>query len=180
MPPIEPPPWKDLRGLKTCIAGEVNTGKTRLLRRVLAAALQAGEREVVLLDLAPERTRGIGGKLEVAGVGEVRVLTAPIQPPRLLGRTPQEVLALARNNARLIEGLLRRLENPPPRAVFVNDVSLYLQAGDLERLWGVLEPVPSVVLNGYYGHSLGGGGLGERERRAMRELMSRCQRLIRL
>lgn len=180
MPGAEPPRWEEFRGVKTCIAGEVNTGKTSLLREILAAALAAGEREVVLLDLAPERTRGIGGKLEAAGLGGVRVLSAPVKPPRLLGRTPDEVLALARENARLIEGLLPRLEESPCRVLLVNDVSLYLQAGSLERLWGVLEPVPSVVINGYYGRSLGGGELGERERRAMEELMARCQRVIRL
>ena len=170
----------ELTGSLTLIAGEVNSGKTRLLARLIAAFASAGVEPLALMDMAPETTRGIGGKLPPPPGVELRVYAPPIAAPRLTGQTPAEVLALAQENAaRLEEGFADYLAHPAT-ALFINDVSLYLQAGDPKRLYAVLAATPTVVLNGYLGQSLGGGELGRVEQERMAELAGRCQRVIRV
>lgn len=178
--PLAMPSPPELRGSWTLIAGEVNTGKTKLLAQLLAAFAAQGETSLALMDMAPETTRGVGGKLRVPpGLALCRFAPAVIAP-RLTGRTPEEVLALARANARSIEEAFAAYLAEPAQVLFINDVSLYLQAGEPARLYEVLEATPTVVLNGYLGASLGGGEMGERERRRMEELAARCARVYRL
>ncbi|RJX35053.1 MAG: hypothetical protein C4525_05025 [Desulfarculus sp.] len=167
-----------LRGQRTLIRGEVNTGKTLLLAQALQGLLAAGEEDLAVLDLAPPLTRGVGGKMGGPWPRPVRYYTAELAAPRLSGRTPQEVLSLAQDNARRLEHLFAQYLRHPARVLFINDVSMYLQAGELEELERVLEASRTVVVNGYYGRSLGGGELGERERAQMDALARLCQRVI--
>ncbi len=172
--------WGRYQGRVTCLAGEVNRGKTQRLAQALEAALAAGQPGIVVLDLAPERVRGIGGKLAAPRGRGLTCLTAAIAAPRLSGRSPREVLALARANAGLAEELFERVGAIDCRALFINDVSLYLQAGDPGRLLALIARPESVVINGYYGTSLGGGELGERERLGMERLFAACDEVVRL
>jgi hypothetical protein len=47
---------------KTIIVGEVNTGKTVYLGKILKMFVDEGEKDLTVIDMAPESTRGIGGK----------------------------------------------------------------------------------------------------------------------
>ena len=91
-----------------------------------------------------------------------------------------EILILAQRNAKLIENLFLECVKNPSKVLFINDISIYLQAGDLKTLLTFLHYTPTVIMNGYYGTSLGGGELGERERNNMKTLQKSCDRVIRL
>jgi hypothetical protein len=62
--------------------------------------------------------------------------------------------------------------------LIINDVSIYLQAGELDKLLSLLNSTPTVIMNGYFGRSLGGGRLGERERENMKALQEKCDKVI--
>ncbi len=179
MNPAAPSP-EELTGSWTLIAGEVNSGKTRLLRQIIAAFAAQGAGPLALVDMAPETTRGVGGKLSPPPGVELALYAPPVAAPRLTGRTPEQVRALARQNAARLEEVFAAYLAAPAAVLFINDVSLYLQAGDPARLYAVLEATPTVVINGYMGDSLGGGELGRVEQERMRQLAARCARVIRL
>ena len=130
--------------------------------------------------MAPETTRGIGGKMDLRKRNSIRYLTAKIVAPRLMGGSQEEVEALAEQNALLIDHVISQYLKNASKVLFINDVSIYLQAGNLDRLLLLINSTPTVIINGYFGHSLGGGRLGERERKAMKALQERCDKVINL
>ena len=154
----------------------MNTGKTFWLVDVLGAALEAGV-EAVVLDLAPDRVKNVGGKLTPPDSERVAYFTAPLAAPRLSGKTPEDVWRLARENRELIDGMFLEAEGLSGRSLFINDVSMYLQAGDAGDLLAFMAGFPTVVMNGYFGTSLAGGELGQREREGMKILLRACDRV---
>ncbi len=165
---------------RSIIIGEVGCGKTYYTELILKKILESGHSPVAVLDMAPESKNGIGGKMNMVSLEGVRYYTTSIHAPRLTGRSPHEVELLAKENASRIEQLFDIFRNDPARTLCINDVSIYLQAGDLERLWAIVNMSLTVILNGYYGTSLGGGKLAERERRNMEALSHRCDRIIKV
>jgi hypothetical protein len=165
---------------KTIIVGEVNTGKTVYLGKILKMFVDEGEKDLTVIDMAPESTRGIGGKMNMEEVPSIRYYTAKIAAPRLTGKTVDEVQMLAEHNAKRLEAVFLEYVKNPSKILFVNDISIYLQAGDLNKLLLWLNQTPTVVMNGYYGSALGGGKLGERERKNMETLQEQCDRVIRM
>ena len=163
---------------KTIIIGEVNTGKTAYLGKILRRFLDANESDMALIDMGPEPVKGIGGKMDISAIAEVGYYTTKICAPRLMGKTEDEVETLARGNAKAIDEIFEHYLEGPRKILFINDVSLYLQAGDVQALLSFLKITPTVIMNGYYGHSLGGGPLGNRERRQMKILQERCDSVI--
>ena len=167
-------------GKKTLIIGDVNSGKTTLTREILDGFCRQGlGGRIVVMDLAPEipeevlRRRGlagVGGRLEPPGGCGAATLHATIIAPRLTSSSEEEAMEKAGWNRRVIDGLLTRFESLDRDILFVNDVSLYLQAGDLDRITGLLEKTGTVVVNGYFGEKLGRGELSRREREAMKGL----------
>ncbi len=168
----------NLRGKKTLIIGEINTGKTTLTKRILELFLAAGEEDIAIIDMAPERIKNVGGKMRVGYSTPVRYYTTRIVPPRLTGKSDEEVERLARENATLLDGIMETYLKNPARLLIINDVSIYLQAGKLETLLELINSTPTVVMNGYYGNSLGGGKLGERERQKMKFLQGLIDHII--
>ncbi len=169
---------EEFRNKKTIIIGEVNTGKTLYLCEILNRFLDEDEKEISLIDMAPESIKGIGGKIDHEKIDAIKYYTAQIVAPRLTGKTVEEVETFAQHNAKLIDELFVEYLNNPSKVLFINDVSIYLQAGNLIGLLSLLHSTPTVIMNGYYGSSLGGGKLGERERENMKALQSRCDRVI--
>ncbi|NQU13492.1 MAG: hypothetical protein HQ561_05060 [Desulfobacteraceae bacterium] len=165
---------------KTLIVGEVNTGKTAYLNNILEKLLKEGHTDLSIIDMAPETIGDIGGKMSLGKLTFIKYLTAEIVAPRLTGGSQEEVEALAKENAWSIDAILLQYLNDPSKVLLINDVSIYLQAGDLDRLLSLLNSTSTVVMNGYFGDSLGGGELGERERRKMKALQEKCDRVINL
>jgi GTPase SAR1 family protein len=178
----------DLVGRRTLIAGDVGTGKTRLTRRLLDEALEMGLEDVVVIDMAPGavdvNSLPVGGVLADAHYRDIRYLqTDDIKTPRLSARTPEELLQMADHNKHQVEKMLEAFDSDPSGTLFVNDVSIYLQRGSVERLWETLRRADTVVANGYRGDRLRADmdtGLSKGERERMDELASRMDRVIRL
>jgi hypothetical protein len=174
-PDLEP---GDCLGRKLLIVGDVNTGKTTLARRVLqdfcARGLGGG---IAILDLAPtippefaekRGVRGVGGTLEAdhsCGVTYARPL---LQAPRLTSSSEAEAAAKAAENLQRIEAAWQGLTQA--RILFVNDISMALQAGRASDLVDRFASVETVIANGYLGERLGGGELTRHERGQMEEL----------
>ncbi len=167
----------DFLGKWTLIVGEVNTGKTTHAAKILAALCAAGlSQRIAVIDLAPEisadlaarkRVKGAGGRLAPPPNTEVIYLSTRLEPPRLSSANEEEAAAKAERNAEKIDNLFREYNAFDRDILFVNDISVYVQAGKAERLYGQLKKASTLVANGYYGTKLGGGTLSERERREM-------------
>lgn len=170
----------DILGRRILITGDVNTGKTTLAKTILEALCEGGlSSRIAVIDMAPEipeevalerGMKGVGGKLMPHGQ-DVLYLAAPLKPPRLTARTGDEALFIAEENKRKIEPLLETFGPSGRDILFVNDVSLYLHAGTMERLMGYVTAATTIVANGYYGARLGSGIITLHEAAEMRKLI---------
>lgn len=176
-------------GKRVLIIGDVGTGKTELTRRLLLEAVEEGyEGIITVMDMAPRATtiRGlsVGGMLVNPDDLGVRCLGVDdIRTPRLSASNAEELLRLADYNRTEIEKLLGRFTADPTDILFINDISIYLQRGDLELLWSTLMKVETVVANGYMGEKLKddlGTGISAREEEMMVRLTDRMDVVIHL
>jgi hypothetical protein len=175
------PATDDFLGRHTLLVGDVNTGKTQATLTQVERWIAAGyARRMTVLDLAPEIRQGIGGRLALPlGFNGLHLHTA-IVPPRLAGADENESEEMARRNAQAITPLLaeaRRAANP---ILVINDVTLYLQAGDYDRLLETLQSASTVLINAYYGDRFPDYALTRRERRLTERLMTACDQVMRL
>ena len=171
---------EDCWGKRTLILGEVNSGKTQMALDLLDQILAQSKDEIAILDLAPERTRGIGGKMDTPSDSRILYHTTKITPPRLTAKDLAEMETYALQNARAIEELFSLYLKNPKNTLVINDVSLYLQRGDPVRLQHVLQTSQTVIINGYYGKSFADSALSKREREQMDRLAEICDRIIHL
>ena len=174
-------PGGECLGKRILVIGDVNTGKTTLCKRWLTELCQQGlGARIALIDMAPTippelaLKRGIvgaGGKLRAPEGSEVLDLRAYLEPPRLSSSSEGEALEKAERNAQLIDALLRRLE-PQRNILFINDVTLFLQARSAASLIesARFDRKTTLVVNGYRGERLGGGALTRHETAEMSEL----------
>jgi hypothetical protein len=171
----------DFDGRRTLIVGDVKSGKTRLTEAVLAAwGAQDRSRQIVVLDLAPEKYRGVGGRLHLPENFPGIYLRPPIVPPRLQAPSEEAAEALAAANAAAIDPLLDEARSCACSILVVNDATLFLQAGDYDRFLAVVGAFETVLLNAYYGNSFPDYRLSRRERRLTERLMTVCDRVIHL
>ena len=188
--PVEPS-FSDLVGKKTLIMGSVRTGKTRLTVELLEEAVRLGYAgDVTVIDMAPrtELVEGnsIGGRLEESteACREVRYLAPErVETPRLRAASPAQLLSLVRLNAERIGPLLVSYHERPSPILFVNDLSIYLQAGSADQVLSAAQRAETFIANGYYGEFFSsdhGTGVSEKERELMDLVASRMDVVIRL
>jgi hypothetical protein len=177
---------EDILNRFVLIVGEVNRGKTTLTRRIFELYLRHHGGPVAVVDLAPsigpalKTGQGIGGKLSISPSPGVRYFHDRIHAPRLESKSGTEAMDLAEENRRVIESLFEKAFQERINALFVNDCSLYLHAGDAKKLLGWIRRSETAVVNGYHGESLGQGPITTREKEGMIYLMEHCDRLIRI
>lgn len=177
-------------GCFTLITGDVKRGKTRLTQRILEACCRDLPGPFTVIDLAPALehlgSRGridglpIGGALIGPANCRIHYHRVELAAPRLQGADEQEQQLLARDNRVRIERLFASAFAAPIGTLFINDCSLYLQAGSVAALLGRIRSAKTAVVNGYYGRMLGPGRLSEWERRGMDELKAHCDQWIQL
>lgn len=177
-------------GKRTLIVGDVNTGKTTLTREILHAMCERGwGRKILVLDLAPRiptglalkaGLEGVGGRLLVPEGSHALYLRPKVVPPRLSAKTQKEALALAEGNRRAIEEAMGKAARRQREILFLNDLSLYLQAGSALKLSDFLDGFSTVVANGYMGERLGGGEISTREISEMEALLPSFDLVVRL
>jgi len=167
-------------GEKTLIRGDVNSGKTQLTLELLSQIIDQKKDEIAVLDLAPQKTRDVGGKMEVPAHSRISYYTTSIIPPRLTAKDIDEAEVYSLQNANAIEELFSTYLKNPKGVLVINDVSLYLQKGKLDQLLEVISPSHTVIMNGYYGRTLGDNTFSEREKEQMDRLAKMCDRVIHL
>jgi adenylate kinase family enzyme len=174
--------FSELLGRKLLIVGDVGSGKTELTARLLKEAITSvGLTNVTAVDMAPERTQFngimIGGRLIdfMNGVTGMRVLVPAerVHAPRVEGHTADEVANFSKQNAESIEKLLDQYSAKPTLVLFINDVSMYLQAGRIHTLMKTLALAETLVVNCYEGVALQedrDSGVSQREREGLATL----------
>ncbi|MBN1682318.1 hypothetical protein JW865_02045 [Candidatus Bathyarchaeota archaeon] len=176
----------EIIGKKTLIIGDVGTGKTRLSKDILEQMIKKYPYNITVVDFAPEQTiinkLKIGGKLIKSPTPKIRILNAEgILPPRLLAKKPEEVIKYSKNNNKIIEKIFGDFLATSSKVLFINDVSIYLQTGNFNRLWNVIQKSETVVINGYLGDKLNNDyntGISLREKQMMIKLSKRMDKVI--
>lgn len=164
---------------KTAIAGEVQSGKTRLTQKILKELMSYVEGPVAVLDLAPEKTSGLGGKLDLPLTQErINYFSPLIIPPRLTGRSETEIWQIAKQNFRKIEENLRLIQEQFWSLLVINDVTLYLHHGTAENLLGKVKNAATLLLNGYFGRHFGRSAFSRREQQEMLNLLLLCDQIL--
>ena len=62
--------------------------------------------------------------------------------------------------------------------LFVNDATLYFQAGDFEHFLKILDSASTHIINAYYGHTFSDSELTRREKKFTEGLMKLCDQII--
>lgn len=178
--------FQGMLGKRTLIVGEAGSGKTRALTSFLDFLVERGfEREVTLIELAPG-LEGIGRPLEAytRNVFRVRYLKPKrIYPPRLLGRTAEEVLNYAERNYREAEELLSIFSASPSRILLINDLTIFLHFGSPEQVLEAIQACETFAATAYEGEVLRddkGSGITMREKKALSRLKLEMDLVIRL
>jgi hypothetical protein len=166
---------------KTLILGDVNSGKTHLTRTIIDAFCHSGHaKRMVVIDLAPEAVKGIGGKLVLPEIEDLAYLTCPIVPPRLTAETEKQIHALARQNAAAIDILFDQAIGLQRSIIVINDASLYLQAGRLNRMLVLVNTFETAVINAYLGSTFASTPFSHGERQLVEAFARRCDCVVRL
>lgn len=177
--------YRELKGKRTLITGDIGSGKTVLTRRLLREAIEQGEK-VTVVDFAPD-ARNMDG-VKVGGYlvenEKCRVLkSGSIATPRLSAKDAEELVRLAEYNAGITQGLLSEFIEDPTPVLVINDTSIHLQCGEIEPIFEAIEKAETAILNGYLGEYLSkdhGTGVSSRERALMWELSRSMDREIKL
>lgn len=180
----------DLLNKKTLITGDVGAGKTRLTEKLLAEALDQGCGSITLIDMAPQRKEGhgvrAGGRVRIprSHLGRVRRLCPKvIARPRLEGRGREEALRIAASNALLIAPCISAFCESPTEALFINDATIFLHAGDPALLLRAVSMASTFIGNAYSGAAIAddrGSGISARETEALGRLETAMDVVIRL
>jgi GTPase SAR1 family protein len=176
---------KDVAGKKVLILGEVGSGKTLLVSRLLKELMSLFDaREVTVIDMAPEAKGEVGGRIldYVDSIDRARYLSPEkVYTPRISGNSCEQVLKYAELNREAIEPLLNEFSRNPTRILILNDVTLYLHTGTLERILACMNRAETVVTTAYRGSKLGenhGSGISVRERRLVEALATHSDQMV--
>lgn len=176
-------------GKRSLIMGEVGSGKTRLMAKLLEEAVNLGYSErIAVMDFSPNvktpSGKAIGAPLATyVKIDPPIVVLRPlrVRAPRLEGKSGDEVIRLAEENACAIEKVFSDFLRDLREVLFINDVSMYLHRGRLEKLLSTVSMAKTCILTGYYGNSLNddkGSGISSRERTLMRKLAEAMDNVV--
>jgi hypothetical protein len=155
--------FNEIIGCKLLIVGDIGSGKTALTARLLTEALAiSSPNDITVIDMAPRRRdfkgTSVGGHLtDFMNVPTgVRILTPTPSPvaPRIEGLTAGDVLLFARSNHQSIDRVLEKYSADPTPILFMNDISMYLHAGEPANLLNVVGSAKTGVMNSYAGVAL--------------------------
>lgn len=177
----------DILGKKVLILGESGSGKTKLASELFEELLIIeGSDEITIIDFAPERINQVGGKLRdhVTMARGVKYFTPRrVHTPRLTGSSPAEALRLARLNKKLMEPLLDKFIQNPSEVLILNDLTLYLHLGKIEKILQCVRLARTFLGTAYYGVKLAedfGTGISSREKRLTDELAACMDQVVKI
>jgi GTPase SAR1 family protein len=183
--------FEELEGRRILITGEAGSGKTALTAQLLLQAMdRLGSGRVTVIDMAPSR-RAVGG-VQLGGTilirtGRLRgvryLRPRRVWAPRLEAEEEREVIRYSRRNAKAIEPLLATFLKAPTPALFINDLTIYLHAGSVDRLLEAIRGAQTFIGNAYEGRLLAddlGSGISRRERELLAKVKGEMDLLISL
>lgn len=177
----------EIIGKKVLILGEVGSGKTSLTAKAVQdLALLIQPEEITVIDMAPEAIGEIGGKLSLhmSLDSKLRYLSpAKVFAPRTMGTSHTQVIEFARRNKNAIEPLLGDFLKTPTRTLVINDITLYLHLGKLEKIIDCVKLTDTFLASAYLGVKLKedhGTGISVRERQAIKRLGAHMDHLVKL
>lgn len=176
----------ELVGKKTVIVGEAGAGKTKLLAEFLREFLRLfGRCKITVIDLAPEKIAGIGGPLNIhldlSGFHYLR--PGLVYAPRLMACNAEDVLRYAKHNAEQARKLFEIYLQGPTEVLAVNDLTIYLHAGEVEEIIDIARRANTFVATAYQGERLSedfGTGISMRERQKLEKFLEHVDNVIRL
>ncbi|MFW6121675.1 MAG: hypothetical protein ACOC80_12380 [Petrotogales bacterium] len=184
--------FRDIKNKKLLILGDVGSGKTQLLIKLLKQAFHHSNR-ITILDFAPPtkfiNDMKVGGRInERMELPSTVVYLYPekVETPRLTAtrvNSAKLLLKLAQMNAKKMSILIDEFLNAPTSILFINDISLLFQSGGFEPIEKLLEITNTVIITGYYGSKLEedlGTGVSKRERTLMEKLSKQMDLIINL
>jgi hypothetical protein len=177
----------EIIGKKVLIIGEVGSGKTSLTAEVVQnLALFIEPEEITVVDMAPEAIGEIGGKLSnhLSLNSELRYLSpAEVYAPRTMGTTNTQVVEYAKRNKNAIESLLNEFLKNPTKALIINDITLYLHLGKLEKIINCVRLADTFLASAYFGVKLRedyGTGISAREKQVVKKLGTHMDHIVKL
>lgn len=175
----------ELLGKKTIIIGPLQSGKTRLLAKIIKLFMEHGfKNEMVILDFAPQGIEGIGGRItNYIQLNNVLYLAPEyVRAPRYEGKTKEDVIKLAVENERLLEDYIVKASKSGKNILAINDVTLYLHAGNVQNIINLIKSMDTVFITAYYGDEFDdkGSGINEREKFAVNKLIEYMDNVISL
>ena len=179
---------ESLIGKKVLVEGDVGSGKTAYAHRLIRQALDLADvGDVIVIDMAPRRRRVgkrfVGGRLKMPKGSAPRIeYSSPDQvfAPRLEGKNGKEVQELARANASELEKILEPILKRKKRMLFINDLTMFLHAGDVGLLIDAISETETFIGTAYKGKFLSnekGSGITSRERTLL-EKIEKCMDLV--
>ncbi len=171
---------------KIFIIGDVGKGKTSLTAKLLDELILHGfSKYITVIDMAPS-TKDIGARLSAytENVKNVRYFfSEKIRGPRIEGKNSTEVLEIARRNREIVEKFLEEYLNNPTEILIINDLTLYLHAGEVNKIFDIMGKAKTFIANAYYGNTLSddkGSGLTLKEKLLVQMLLKKFDTIIML
>ncbi len=152
---------KDIFREKIIITGDVGVGKTRLLAKMVDDVVkkQNKAKDIVVLDFAPNIPLDYKIASSISNYCTMLKSTKYIHPlgltaPRLMSKSPKELIQSAKKNARIIKPLIEKTILNPPEALFIDDLTIYLQSGNPEIILELIRKVQTFASTAYKGNRL--------------------------
>ena len=178
---------KSIIGKRMLILGEAGSGKTKLAARLIKELMMfSNPKEITVIDMAPQRIGNIGGKISnyLDPVNKVRYLSPKkVYTPRLTGTSHEQMLKYAELNRELIQPLLSDFVRRTTKILIINDVTLYLHAGELKTVLECVKLAETFLATAYYGSKLAedrGAGISIRERQVIGKLATYMDQVIKI
>lgn len=177
----------EIIGKKVLILGEVGSGKTSLTAKIVQELMLFIEpKEITVIDMAPEATGEIGGKLSkyLSLNSELRYLSpAKVYAPRTMGVTNTQVVEYAKRNKNAMKPLLDEFLKKPTKVLIINDITLYLHLGKLEKIMNCMRLAETFLASAYCGVKLKedyGAGISAREKQMVEKLATYMDHVVKL
>ena len=174
----------DLKGMKILITGDIGVEKTALLRRFLGEAQEETREKITIIDFASldfetdEVT--YGGHLTDAQAPNIRIIRDEQKKEEIFNFMHDPDLNY---NHKITKSLLEQYVRAPTKILFLNEVSVHLLRGTLQKLWDSIKKAETVLVSGYMSSRAVedfGTGISKRENLLMRRLSAKMDRTIRL
>lgn len=176
--------YNHLRDKKTLLLGS-NEKRTRITVQILVQAIEENEGTITIIDFSPLKTTlngiEVGGQLYAGTDRTVKILRSKLIKHTSLAQNAEELEKLSNYNKTVTDTILRKYTKSD--ILFINNVNVHLQKGNLQDLWTVIKKTKTIIINGHRDEHPSQDyetGIFSRERLLIRRLESKMNRVIKL